>query len=708
MGVIGGIVAGVASFLGASGAAAAAIGTAVNLGLAAWSIASSVGAAKEQRQAAERARLADINRNAFRNFRQALTPRRIIFGRCRVAGPLIFAHNRKKHGTHFVVALAGHEVEEIESVWLLEDPVPFVRTGTNTGRVSGKYSKGLIVQVFRGTATQNIGAAMINARDVRAGVSRISLDPQIIEDTDKYRGIAAIYAITRAWSQLFEGETPEFSAIVKGNNQIYDPRMEATGYTANPALCAAWYITAIMGFPWASLDEAALVTAADHCDATVPLKAGGTEKRYECHGVITADTQHREALDMLARSMAGVVRYAQGKWVIQAGAALDIDPVPLSEDHAQASYEVLFDPPDRTLPNAVRGSHIDPATWQPRAYPQRELSAAIAAEGGPWWHDVDLPLTLSHSMAQRIAKIELLRARARRRFSVEMDLSGLRAKPGSVVTWSAPEIGMDDSTFEVDAFSFVRREGKVGTVLGTRLDLVEWDADFFGWNPATDEKEGDNRTATPGGFEATAPEGCYTEKNVHTTGDTFSADYDIGWTDPEIEEASLTFVRATVKVIVTWSTGETTATATDDIDPGVGEGTINVTTSNPGMAYVSHEIEVTLVAYYSNGLNSGPGPFGACELPEPGDTLHGVPSAGSFPNMHYEWDIPLARYLGTTDPDRVIIYNLQWELYGPSGFAVASKEETGPGPSDPRGVYVATPFGEDTFNGGNPWTYTVT
>lgn len=712
MGAIGALVAGVVSFLTTS-----TLSTIVRLGLAAFSIASSMSSAREQRKAAAAARMQDIQRNAFRNFRQALTPRRIVFGRCRVAGPLVFAHNRKKHGTHFVVALAAHEVQEIESVWILEDELPFRRMAPNLGRVSGKYHKSVILRVFTGTTTQDIGQAMVDAVDVRPLQPPTSLDPLIIEATDRFKGIAAIHAVTRQWSEYFEGETPEFAAIIKGHKGIYDPRTDTTGYTANPALCAAWYLTAIMGFAWDSLDPDALELAADVCDGDVPLKAGGTEKRYECHGVISADMQHREVLDLLARSMAGVIRYASGKWMIQAGAPTVGTPIDLTEDRALDGYKVLYDPPDRSLPNAVRGSCVDIETWQPRAYPQRRLGTAIAAEGGPWWLDIDLPLTTSHTMAQRIAKIELLRARARKRFTIELDLRGLRAKPGSLVTWSAPEIGMDAELFEVDVFGFAARDGKAGKVLGTRLDLVEYSADFFAWNAATDEQEGASGVAIPGGIgDIAPPDGCYDETITVESGENFAADYDIHWEDPAIDEATLDFIRAQVRVTITWDNAgtpeETTHTDSADIDPGTEEALLPITATQAGWNYVSRSVEVTLIAYYGNGTNSAGTLVDVCPLPtEPGDTLHGVASAGDFEITEWELETlapgSYANYAATGWLGWGLTHDLitgdAWIYTGPSRVL----ERLGGSTTDPRGVYVATPDAEDLWNGGDPWTYTV-
>jgi len=119
-------------------------------------------------------------------------------------------------------------------------------------------------------------------------------------------------------------------------------------------------------------------------------------------------------------------------------------------------------------------------------------------------------------------------------------------------------------------------------------------------------------------------------------------------------------------------------------------------------------VEFSLTAYYSNGLNSAASHLDACPIPvEPGDTLHGVASAGTFPSLSYLWNELDNRYENPSNPDRLIAYSLIFELFDGAGFPVAYKEEVGEGPADPRGTYVATAFGRDTYNGGSPWSYVV-
>lgn len=458
--------------------------------IAVASTAYSLNAANEQRKEALRNQFESVQRNAFRNFRQPLTPRRIIYGRTRVGGPIIFAHTRQQFEAHLLIALAGHQVQQIESVWLLQTQLPYSQiAGETFGRVSGKYRTNVIIWTFNGSPTQDIGAQMLTAvdpRDTPNNGDSIALTGTVVS-TDKFRGIAAIYAVTKAFSVSFEGQSPEFSAIVRGK-LLLDTRTNSTAYSANPALAAADYLVNYMGFPLSSIDVDTLNTSANICDQLVTLKSGGTEKRYEANGVLTADQQHREVLATLARCMAGSIRYSSGLWFIEAGApkATTSETLHITEDMILGEYTLTLDRPDRTLPNAVRGNYMDAVEWQPISFPQYEDATAIAAEGGEKnWLELDLPLTTSHTMAQRIARIELRRARARRSLAVDLDLRGLLVRPGDLVKFSSPELGISEAVFEVDSFSFITAREK----LSTRLELIAYTAADYDWTPAADEAD---------------------------------------------------------------------------------------------------------------------------------------------------------------------------------------------------------------------------
>lgn len=75
--------------------------------------------------------------------RSNVQPRNIIYGRAMTSGPLVFAASTNGNGRanqfmHLVIALADHECEDIEEVYLGEDPVGDLSAGYPTG---GKFLK---------------------------------------------------------------------------------------------------------------------------------------------------------------------------------------------------------------------------------------------------------------------------------------------------------------------------------------------------------------------------------------------------------------------------------------------------------------------------------------------------------------------------------------------------------------------------------------
>ncbi len=61
------------------------------------------------------------------------------------------------------------------------------------------------------------------------------------------------------------------------------------GWSDNPALLLAWYLTAPFGWraAWSDIDIPALMAAANICDELVGTRAGVFERRYTANGVLS-------------------------------------------------------------------------------------------------------------------------------------------------------------------------------------------------------------------------------------------------------------------------------------------------------------------------------------------------------------------------------------------------------------------------------------
>ena len=132
---------------------------------------------------------------------------------------------------------------------------------------------------------------------------------------------------------------PEISFVVRGKNNIYDPRTGTCGYTDNAALCIADYLAQpTWGFNAFGLDStqpepvwtsatwgtqipaADLISAANICDESVTLALGGTEPRYQCDGAFDVSVKRAEVLQNLLTSCGGRLVEIGGQFFIQPAA----------------------------------------------------------------------------------------------------------------------------------------------------------------------------------------------------------------------------------------------------------------------------------------------------------------------------------------------------------------------------------------------------
>jgi hypothetical protein len=132
--------------IGAAWATEAAIFAAANavyINAAIAITASSAYGAQQKRRAAASARASYAASLKDREvmIRSAIAPRRVIYGRDRVSGPIVYAQSSGDKGQylHLVIALAGHECDEIETIYFGDVALP--DANANGDIVSGEFAK---------------------------------------------------------------------------------------------------------------------------------------------------------------------------------------------------------------------------------------------------------------------------------------------------------------------------------------------------------------------------------------------------------------------------------------------------------------------------------------------------------------------------------------------------------------------------------------
>ena len=241
---------------------------------------------------------------------------------------------------------------------------------------------------------------------------------------------------------------------------------------------------------WEEIDETALITAADVCDENVTLDAGGTEDRYTCNGVFLTSEKRLATLRKLVASMAGTLVPISGKWTMYAG-EWRAPTISLDESDLRGPIKVQGLISKRELFNAVKGVQVTEANdWQPSDFPPLTDSTFEAEDNNERiWRDIELPYTTSSPTAQRLAKIELQRARKQTTVMAPWKMSAYQVQPGDTVQVSNSRFGWATKNFEVTQSRFAIDQGVSGApTLGINMQLRESESTVYDWNEATEEQ----------------------------------------------------------------------------------------------------------------------------------------------------------------------------------------------------------------------------
>jgi hypothetical protein len=414
--------------------------------------------------------------------RQPISPRQIVYGNCKVGGTVVYMQSTDNNKyLHMVVALAGHELASIDTIYFDDTALALDSGGLVT---SGTYlvNGTSLVQIkkYLGTTTQTADAGLIAASGGKW--------------TTAHRGQGVAYLYVRlTWNQTaFPSGIPNITAVVKGK-KVFDPRFGTTGYSNNAALCIRDYLLTPVkdggiGATAAELDATNWIAAANLCDESVPVVGTDTtEKRYTLNGTIALSDSNtpKSTLENMLTSCGGTVVYAGGKWRLLA-AAYRTPTVTLTEADLRGGIQMTTRVSRREQYNAVKGTYISPdSSWQPTDYPAIVSNTAMAEDGGERvFREIDRPFTTSAPMAQRLGKIELLRGRQPITIQLPCKLTAFRVQAGDVVYVSNTRFGWTNKAFEVREWQFaVSDDG----LLGIDLSLRETDGSIYDWSTSEEQ-----------------------------------------------------------------------------------------------------------------------------------------------------------------------------------------------------------------------------
>lgn len=483
--------------------------------------------------------------------RSAIAPRRIVYGRDRISGPIVYMESTgdKSQYLHMVVALAAHECDAIEKVYFNEIELPEpdgdgwitsgefakgsttesgVHTGTTDGSgaitlphdavaITAAYTEigvgeaatqthhtgyshtegsdtitGLPADtsVTIGYTYTQAGTPLVRVRKYLGTADQTACADLVAESagqwTSNHRGRGVCYLYVRLeYDQDVFGSVgvPNISAVVRGK-QVYDPRTTTTAWSNNAALCVADYLRSDEGMraDTAEVPDSEIIAAANICDEEIDLSLDDedVQARYTCDLSFTTERSPRDVLSELLACMSGRAVWTQGRWLVRPG-AYRTPTLTITADMLAGPVSVMPKASRSELFNAVRATYRDATSFAELQAPLVKNSGYEAEDGGVRIvRQIDVPTLADTYRAQRLAKIELERARQALTVKLTCNLKAYDLAPTDTVLLTLATYGWSAKPFEVLERTLTREGTIQYTLRETAAGVYDW-----AWGEAT-------------------------------------------------------------------------------------------------------------------------------------------------------------------------------------------------------------------------------
>ena len=428
--------------------------------------------------------------------KNSIATRRLIYGRTRVGGTIVFSgsggtNNEFLYHAYALADTAYTEYDSSDPVAALDniyqiyfdDELVATRTGSNVYTYESNWA---------GTSATTSPYISIMFYDG----SQTAHDPTLYSaftpqwtTSHKLQGIAYVMLRLEYDQDKFPNGMPNVSFVVDGR-RVYDPRKDSTSdiydsnlgvsshrenkpdtwaLSNNPALCLLDYMRDPvygLGESMDNFDLDALETCINTCDDDVPLLST-TQKRYTCDGVIDSGNKLATNIENILSAMAGKLYYSSGKFSMFAiggdldsgGNPINVKPVEstvIDEDMMIGAVSLRTKTSRRNQYNTVKGQfNNEDQNYIATDYPPRDSSVYIGSDGEALVLNVDLPLTTNHYRAQRIAHLTLQKSRQQATIDLKLNLTALRFRVGDNVKVSYSKFGYVEKVFEIQKLQVI-------------------------------------------------------------------------------------------------------------------------------------------------------------------------------------------------------------------------------------------------------------
>jgi hypothetical protein len=448
--------------------------------------------------------------NGAFEFKQPIPTRFFTYGGVKISGPILFLEtsNGNRH-LNKITAFGTRELDAFVKYFL--DGIDNTSLAVPVVGQPGVFEIPVLRDVggSHGFARYHIGDPDQVADD--RAVTELGTHPSNPWTTShRLRGIPYAYALmysgsVSAFPQAFPNGAIEFSVV--GGVKVYDPRKDSTNggsgshrmnnpdsweYSDNQRLCALDWLTWPEGYAkdWPRIDWASWVPQINLADENVPLKGGGTEKRYRVATKVSYDEPRSRVLHRLLQAgdqqlfttADGLIGSRGGKWV-----------APTVSLSAEADFNEAFFQHGVSMMERVNEFQLT-CMLPERDYSEFELE--------PWGNKTDpeyiagirrrVPLDLnmvpSQTQAQRLAKIYMAKRNPRWSGTVRTNFAGLDALGEDKISLQFAELHTTADPFD-GPFWINGQIAFLPDRTGVTFPVASADPDSYTWVPSTDEQD---------------------------------------------------------------------------------------------------------------------------------------------------------------------------------------------------------------------------
>jgi len=450
---------------------------------------------------------ANRNLGIKRAITNPIAPRNIVYGKTRVGGTIVQRTLTAKSAStknvlHQVIALAGHEINNITKIYIdagkgikeldLSDTNDFVSATENSTTVfrcvdpefantdnDEAYTGGSLIKLAfeKGDQTTANGYAVAQM----SSASAWSTDHKML-------GIAYIYINCIYDTEKFT-QIPSFSFEIEGK-KVFDPVSSSTVYSTNPALIIRDYLMdSTYGFGATSTEindavtGAGFVKARSDCNDSVSITSG-TESRYTLNGQFTSTEEPQTVLETMLSACAGQLLYNNGVFSLFVGKERTASGT-ITDDKILEPIQIQTKFSGRELANGVKATYVRPSDeyiaaeitpYKDSTYLTQDTPSGKAQADYENFLNLSFPYTQSSFTAQRLARIALDYQRQNQTLSVLVPLEFLSHQVGDIVNLDNDRLGYSGKDFEIVGMSF---EFVGEQYLALRLSLKEYSTTVF-------------------------------------------------------------------------------------------------------------------------------------------------------------------------------------------------------------------------------------